>query len=120
LFAFIGAQIFHQQDFRVRRALEMKADELDALAKKRTRTLEEFSAMIVHELRAPLTAQRWTMEALLDEPRIDRRALRESLLNMQSATAGMMTIVNDFLDATKLDVGEFIIEAKKGDLSRVI
>ncbi len=120
LFVFLGAHLFHKQDFRVRQALLTKAEELDRLVKKRTEALEEFSAMIVHELRAPLTAQRWTAESLLNEKRLSRTELNEALTSILSASSGMLGIINNFLDASKIDVGKFTLNLKKDDPIKVI
>lgn len=84
---------------------------------------QEFTAMMVHELRAPLTAIRWTAESLL-KPRGDGRGPagqeRDSLSGIEQSAAGMLDLVNDLLDVAKIEAGKFELNVQEYDLVEII
>ncbi|MCL4397752.1 ATP-binding protein [Patescibacteria group bacterium] len=89
--------------------------------KQLERVREEFTAMMVHELRAPLTVVRGATDMFLRDPNIASQQQGQDLLKtMQSSAATMLTLVNDLLDAAKIEAGKFQILKTAGDISAVV
>jgi signal transduction histidine kinase len=86
---------------------------------------QEFTAMMVHELRAPLTAVHWSSDAMLKnlnvlESQSQTQKLKESVATIQSATVNMLELVNDLLDVAKLESGKFDLNVQEYDLANII
>ncbi len=86
---------------------------------------QEFTAMMVHELRAPLTALRWTSEAMLkslNDPaqRLEPLKVKENAENIHTASANMLELVNDLLDVAKIEAGKFELNIQENDLADLI
>lgn len=85
---------------------------------------QEFTAMMVHELRAPLTAVRWSSESLLKSLR-DARAesepakIKDSITNIDLAATSMLELVNDLLDVAKIEAGKFDLNLQEYDLAEI-
>ncbi|MEQ9496466.1 MAG: ATP-binding protein [Deltaproteobacteria bacterium] len=101
--------------------LEARTDSLEAQVEKRTRELVatarrleasnrqrgEFLATMSHEIRTPLSGILGTVELLLQGP-VDPD-FRENLETVAQSGVAMLHIVNDVLDLSKIDAGEFKI-----------
>ncbi len=86
---------------------------------------QEFTAMMVHELRAPLTAVRWSSEALLKnlsgaQQQLEAVKVKDSVTNIDIAATNMLELVNDLLDVAKIEAGKFDLNIQEYDLSDVI
>lgn len=86
---------------------------------------QEFTAMMVHELRAPLTAVRWSSESLLKnlaeaKSQLEAAKLKDSITNIDLAATNMLELVNDLLDVAKIEAGKFDLNLQEYDLSDVI
>src|SRR5262249_18339155 len=73
---------------------------------------QEFTAMMVHELRAPLTAVRWSSESLLKtladaKSQLEAEKIRQGIATIDTATINMLELVNDLLDVAKIEAGKF-------------
>lgn len=86
---------------------------------------QEFTAMMVHELRAPLTAVRWSSDAMLKNlgeagagPQPEK--IKESVSTIQTATVNMLELVNDLLDVAKIEAGKFELNIQDYDLVSII
>lgn len=89
--------------------------------KQLERVHEDFIAMMVHELRAPLTVVRGTADMFLKSPAIAESTDGKKLLaTMEDSAAQMLTLVNDLLDVAKIEAGKFQISPKPGDLGAII
>lgn len=90
---------------------------------------QEFTAMMVHELRAPLTAVRWSSEALLKslhdaKAQLEKAKLEDGITTIDLAATNMLELVNDLLDVAKIEAGKFdlniqeynLVESIKGQL----
>lgn len=82
---------------------------------------EEFMAMIVHELRSPLTVIK-NMAILLNKnfDRLDSDKKTEIFSRMRSNSEKLLTIVNTLLDDTKMDLSEIEIEKTRSDLNGLL
>ena len=88
--------------------------------KELERLRQDFTAMMVHELRAPLTVVRGTTDMLKENPSLlSQPAGAELLKNMASSAESMLNLVNDLLDVAKIDSGKFSITKLKDDLVKI-
>ena len=75
--------------------------------KELERVRDDFTAMMVHELRAPLTVVRGTTDMILKNPQMAAEDTGKDLLaSMQDSTEAMLTLVNDLLDVAKIEAGK--------------
>lgn len=86
---------------------------------------QEFTAMMVHELRAPLTAVRWSSESLLKslhdaKAQLEQAKLKDSITTIDLAATNMLELVNDLLDVAKIEAGKFDLNAQEYDLAASI
>ncbi len=86
---------------------------------------QEFTAMMVHELRAPLTAVRWSSESMLKslaaaQPGADPKKLKDTVVTIETASNNMLELVNDLLDVAKIEAGKFELNTQSADLAEVI
>ncbi|MBI4363268.1 MAG: GAF domain-containing protein [Candidatus Doudnabacteria bacterium] len=82
---------------------------------------EDFTSMMVHELRSPLTGIR-SIANLLREEKIknERQKYQEFIDLIVTNSASMLDLVNDLLDVAKLEAGKFQVMKKTTDLANVI
>lgn len=83
---------------------------------------QEFTAMMVHELRAPLTAVRWSSEGLLKslsdtKAHLETAKVEDSMKTIDLAATNMLELVNDLLDVAKIEAGKFDLNMQDYDLS---
>jgi signal transduction histidine kinase len=86
---------------------------------------QEFTAMMVHELRAPLTAVRWSSESLLKslsghEASGDAEKIKQGIATIDAATINMLELVNDLLDVAKIEAGKFELNVQEYDLVEIV
>jgi signal transduction histidine kinase len=86
---------------------------------------QEFTAMMVHELRAPLTAVRWSSEGLLKslsdtKTHLENAKLADSITTIDLAATNMLELVNDLLDVAKIEAGKFDLNMQEYDLAASI
>lgn len=82
---------------------------------------QEFTAMMVHELRAPLTAVRWSSEGLLKslsdtKSHLEDAKIKDSMTTIDLAATNMLELVNDLLDVAKIEAGKFDLNMQEYDL----
>jgi PAS domain S-box-containing protein len=82
---------------------------------------EDFTSMMVHELRSPLTGIR-SIANLLKEDKIknEQKKYQEFIELIVSNSASMLGLVNDLLDVAKLEAGKFQIVRKDTDVKKII
>lgn len=86
---------------------------------------QEFTAMMVHELRAPLTAVRWSSESLEktaagDPIKLEPAKVKETATTIEAATKNMLALVNDLLDVAKIEAGKFDLNIQQYDIVEII
>ncbi len=82
---------------------------------------EDFTNIMVHELRAPLTAIKDSSELIISEKDKLKKEEQDQFLdiiNQQSKL--MLNQIGEILDAAKLEAGKFIIQKTKGNIEQVI
>lgn len=81
---------------------------------------EDFTNMIVHELRSPLTAMQGATQILTKEKTLTSQE-REKLISIISTqSTRLLDDVSSLLDAAKLEAGRFLIEKESVDLANVL
>jgi signal transduction histidine kinase len=82
---------------------------------------DDFTSMMVHELRSPLTGIR-SIANLLREDRIknEQKKYQEFIELIVTNSSSMLDLVNDLLDVAKLEAGKFQILRKDTDLNKLI
>jgi PAS domain S-box-containing protein len=82
---------------------------------------EDFTSMMVHELRSPLTGIR-SIANLLKEDKIknEQKKYQEFIDLIVTNSASMLDLVNDLLDVAKLEAGKFQILRKETYIPDVI
>ncbi len=89
--------------------------------KELERVRDEFTAMMVHELRAPLTVVQGTTDMFLKDPQLVQASQGVELLKtMQNSSRAMLALVSDLLDVSKIEAGKFQVMKTKGNLSQLI
>jgi PAS domain S-box-containing protein len=97
--------------------LERRVAERTQTIASSLRDLEAFSAMVSHDLRAPLHVIQLVTAVLQNEAPTTPAQVRENVGRIQHATAQMASIVDDLLRLAR--VGHATIERTDVDLSRV-
>ncbi len=90
------------------------------LEKSVAKMKEDFTNMIVHELRAPLTAMKDSAHLLLTMDNLDTDEKQKLLTIIKSQSGRLLEDVSSLLDAAKLEAGRFTIEKTPGDIKAVI
>ena len=86
---------------------------------------QEFTAMMVHELRAPLTAVRWSSESLIKtlsdaKAQTDTVKIKDSIGAIDQAAGNMLELVNDLLDVAKIEAGKFDLNLQEYEIVGLI
>ncbi|MBI3952427.1 MAG: GAF domain-containing protein [Candidatus Doudnabacteria bacterium] len=82
---------------------------------------EDFTSMMVHELRSPLTGIRSIANLLREEKIKNEQAKYQEFVDLiVTNSASMLDLVNDLLDVAKLEAGKFQVMKKSTDLTNVI
>jgi signal transduction histidine kinase len=88
------------------------------------KTRQEFTAMMVHELRAPLTAVRWSSESLIKNlgaaQGIEPAKIKDTVVTIETASNNMLELVNDLLDVAKIEAGKFELNLQQYDIVELI
>ncbi|MFH1536986.1 MAG: ATP-binding protein [Patescibacteria group bacterium] len=82
---------------------------------------KDFTSMMVHELRSPLDGIKSMSEVMEgDKFRQDKKSYDQFVQMINKDSRSMLTLVNDLLDAAKIESGKFEIQKEKTDLKDVI
>ena len=92
---------------------------IDITEKKRVDTAKsEFVALATHQLRTPIAAIRWNAELLTKSMLATQTEAQDRYLNkIQRNVLRMITLINDFLSVSKLEMGTFATDARELNLS---
>jgi PAS domain S-box-containing protein len=90
-------------------------------AKALERSRDEFFSIASHELRTPLTAIRGNSQMILDyyKEQIKDPSLSEMIHDIHDSGTRLITIVNDFLDVSRLEQGRIVFDKKAFDIAGV-
>ena len=81
---------------------------------------EDFTNMMVHELRAPLTAIKDSSELMLEEKNIKEAETKQLLGIIDSQSKTLLEQIGSILDAAKIEAGRFVIQKSPNDLNKLI
>ena len=98
------------------RIILKNAEEL-RMGKEMDRLKSEFVALVSHQLRSPLTLMAWSLERL-DKSGVAQASQRaqEEIATARRETRHMAALINDILDASRLEAGTLVIEPYDVDL----
>lgn len=96
---------------RLEDELRLQARELEALDQQK----DNFVAMIMHELRGPLSVLT-SVGDLLRMPTISPSGREKAMVVLERQTAHMIRLVNDLLDVSKVREGQLKIQTETFDL----
>jgi PAS domain S-box-containing protein len=121
----VGGIVVNWRDIGERkRAEEERARYVHELARARDQALASthaksmFLANMSHEVRTPMNVIIGMTDMVLDtDLRSDQRA---NLERVRAAAIGLLAIINDILDASKIEAGKLTIEAVDMDLRRTL
>lgn len=77
-------------------------------------------SMIIHQLRAPLTAIRWTVDLLLSTAKLAKEEKLDLLQNIQKTNQHLISLVNDLLMVGRMDSGKLEVHLKSADVKDCI
>jgi signal transduction histidine kinase/HAMP domain-containing protein len=83
------------------------------------RLQSDFLANVTHELRTPLNSIIGFTELVLDRPDLDPKATRNLQTVLRNAT-GLLGLINDLLDITKIEAGRATMNIARFDLGELI
>ncbi|HSX19191.1 MAG TPA: ATP-binding protein [Candidatus Saccharimonadales bacterium] len=90
-------------------------------AKSLEKLRQDFMAVMVHELRSPLTSIKSTVELLDgDLPKVSQDELKKYLETIEATSQTMLELVNDLLDVAKMEAGKFDVICEAGDLEGLV
>ena len=82
---------------------------------------EDFTSMMVHELRSPLTGIRSIADLLKSEKiKAQQKKYQEFVGLISVNSASMLDLVNDLLDVAKIESGKFQVFKKPGSIREII
>lgn len=82
---------------------------------------DDFLAMLVHELRSPLSVMKGASDLILkDAQRLSKEQIETLLTQIRTSSNGMLKIVDDILDVSKIDSGKFEIHKTFGSINKVL
>ncbi|MCB1419736.1 MAG: response regulator [Notoacmeibacter sp.] len=106
-----ASELAHQQIEEARTRSEKQAGQMKLLARKATAASQaksEFLAMMSHDIRTPLTAIIGLSEIMeRQEPDEEKRKRVNVILK---ASEGLLSLINDILDLTRLEAGKLRLE----------
>jgi PAS domain S-box-containing protein len=104
------------EDERARYVVELARARDQALESTRAKSM--FLANVSHEIRTPMNVIIGMTDMVLDSALADDQ--REQLGRVRAAALGLLGIINDILDASKIEAGKMTIEHVEMDLRGVI
>ncbi len=82
---------------------------------------EQFTSMIVHELRTPLSGINKISELLrVGQQKLAEKDFQEYVKLIYADSSSMLELVNDILDVAKLEAGKFDVKKEPADIKKVI
>ena len=89
------------------------------LEKELEQLRENFTNMVVHELRAPLSAIKGA-SGLLQSGKLKQEDISKMLSVIYDSSQQGLSEISDLLDAAKLDAGRFTVKKELGDINELV
>ncbi len=90
------------------------------IEKNLSKIKEDFTNMMVHELRSPLTAIKDSSELMLEEKNLKAKERDQLLGIIDSQTKMLLNQIGSILDAAKIEAGRFTIQKYPNNLNELI
>jgi signal transduction histidine kinase len=90
------------------------------IEKNLARIKEDFTNMMVHELRAPLTAIKDSAELMIEEKKLKISERKQFLDIIDSQAKTLLDQIGSVLDAAKIEAGRFVVQKSPNDLNELI
>ncbi len=90
------------------------------IEKNLSKIKEDFTNMMVHELRAPLTAIKDSSELMLEEKELKEDQAKQLLGIIDTQAKTLLEQIGSILDAAKIEAGRFVIQKSPNDLNKLI
>ena len=82
---------------------------------------QDFTAMMVHELRSPLTVIKGTSDLLIKEYKnLSSDQVNTFIVQIKDSAIALLGIVNELLDESKIKAGKIELFKKQGDINQLI
>lgn len=102
------------KDLDEHRQLEKKQVEIQ-------RQRDDYLAMLVHELRAPLAVIKGAADLIIrDAQALSKEQIETLLGQIKKSSTSLLQIVNDILDVSKIESGKFSIKKVDGDINALL
>lgn len=88
--------------------------------KRKAQMKEDFTNMMVHDLRSPLTAMKGASQFLKANPEMDRESRDKLLTIIDQESKHLLDQISLVLDAAKLDAGRLTVEKTVADIARIV
>ena len=90
-------------------------------AKKLEKLRQDFTAMMVHELRAPLTSIKSATELVKNDlSKVSSEQLTKYFSVIDSTSQSMLELVSALLDVAKIEAGKFDVICEAGDIASAV
>ncbi len=90
------------------------------IEKEVSKIKEDFTNMMVHELRAPLTAIKYSSEVILDDEEMNLEERRKLIKIIDQQSKTLLEGIGSVLDAAKMESGKFTIAPVLGNIKDTI
>lgn len=90
------------------------------LEKNLNKIKEDFTSMMVHELRAPLAAVKDSSELMIENKKLTEQDREELLSIINSQSKLLLEEIADLLDASKIEAGMLTINKSADDLGKAV
>jgi signal transduction histidine kinase/CheY-like chemotaxis protein/CHASE3 domain sensor protein len=105
----LAAAVIAFREIRSREAAQASLQCAKDAAEVASRFKSEFIANMSHEIRTPMTAILGYADIILDE-HVQNSTVRESVATIKRNGEHLLTIINDILDLSKIEMGKLVIE----------
>ncbi len=82
---------------------------------------DDYLAMLVHELRSPLSVIRGSSDLIIKESEnLSRQDIEKLLAQIRASSSSLLDIVNDILDVSKIEAGKFEVRKIKSNINKLL
>ncbi len=100
--------------------MSLKNQRLTIALSAKNKTLQDITSFVSHQLRAPVTAMRWTIESMLDgDYGTFDESLKEPLNSLKDVAIQNGDLINDILNVSRIDRGVIDVAVAAVSLSEI-